>query len=53
MSTFGARFVSRLVHKHLAHSLKYARLWSKIGIPGQHVEREHRVTDGDIVELHT
>jgi len=45
--------VARLVHKDLAHSLKYARVWSKSGIPGQHVGREHRVIDGDIVELHT
>jgi len=45
--------VARLVHKDLAHSLKYARVWSRSGIPGQHVGREHRVADGDIVELHT
>lgn len=44
--------VARLVHKDLAHSLKYARVWSKSGIPGQHVGREHRVADGDVVELH-
>jgi len=45
--------VARLVHKDLAHSLKYARLWSRSGIPGQHVGREHTVADGDVVELHT
>jgi uncharacterized protein len=45
--------VARLVHKDLAHSLKYARLWSKTGIPGEHVGREHAVADGDVVELHT
>ena len=44
--------VARLVHKDLAHSLKYARVWSKTGIPGQHVGREHPLADGDIVELH-
>ena len=45
--------VARLVHKDLAHSLKYARVWSRSGIPGQHVGREHAVADGDVVELHT
>src|SRR5574341_279946 len=27
--------VARLVHKDLAHSIKYARVWSRTGIPGQ------------------
>ena len=45
--------VARLVHKDLAHSLKCARVWSKTGIPGQHVGREHPLLDGDIVELHS
>ena len=45
--------VARLVHKDLAHSLKYARVWSRTGIPGQHVGREHALADGDVVELHT
>ena len=44
--------VARLVHKDLVHSLKYARVWSRSGIPGQHVGREHAVEDGDVVELH-
>ncbi|HXV11970.1 MAG TPA: GTPase [Burkholderiales bacterium] len=45
--------VARLVHKDLAHLLKYARVWGKTGIPGQHVGREHKVADGDVIELHT
>ena len=45
--------VARLVHKDVAHSLKYARVWSRTGIPGQHVGREHALADGDVVELHT
>jgi ribosome-interacting GTPase 1 len=45
--------VARLVHKDLAHLLKYARVWGKSGIPGQHVGREHKLADGDVVELHT
>jgi ribosome-interacting GTPase 1 len=44
--------VARLVHKDLAHSLKYARVWARTGIAGQHVGREHPVADGDVVELH-
>ncbi|MBI3043203.1 MAG: TGS domain-containing protein [Betaproteobacteria bacterium] len=45
--------VARLVHKDLTHSLKYARVWGKTGIQGQHVGREHPLADGDVVELHT
>jgi len=45
--------VARLVHKDLARSLKYARVWGRSGFGGQHVGREHRLNDGDVVELHT
>ncbi|MBI3067722.1 MAG: TGS domain-containing protein, partial [Betaproteobacteria bacterium] len=45
--------VARLVHKDLGHSLKYARVWGHSGFEGQQVGREHRVEDGDVVELHT
>lgn len=44
--------VARLVHKDVAHSLRYARLWGKSGFDGQHVGREHLVADGDVIELH-
>ena len=44
--------VARLVHKDLARSLKYARVWGKSGFDGQHVGREHPMADGDVVELH-
>src|SRR5512146_915938 len=44
--------VARLVHKDVAHSLRYARVWGKSGFDGQQVGREHRVADGDVVELH-
>lgn len=44
--------VARLVHKDIAQSLKYARLWSRVGAPGMHVGRDHRLADGDVVELH-
>ncbi|HSQ05112.1 MAG TPA: GTPase [Burkholderiales bacterium] len=45
--------VTRLVHKDLLRSLKYARVWSRSGFDGQHVGREHAVEDGDVVDLHT
>jgi ribosome-interacting GTPase 1 len=44
--------VARLVHKDIAHALKYARVWGRSGFDGQHVGREHRLEDGDVVELH-
>jgi ribosome-interacting GTPase 1 len=44
--------VARLVHKDIARSLKYARVWAKSGFDGQQVGREHPVADGDVIELH-
>jgi len=44
--------VARLVHRDLARSLKYARVWGRSGFDGQHVGRDHRLADGDVVELH-
>jgi len=44
--------VARLVHKDLARSLKYARVWGRSGFDGQHVGRDHRLADGDMVEIH-
>ena len=45
--------VARLVHKDIAQTLKYARVWGKSGFGGQQVGREHPLADGDVVELHT
>lgn len=45
--------VARLVHKDVARTLRYARVWGKSGFDGQHVGREHVLADGDVVELHT
>jgi uncharacterized protein len=45
--------VARLVHKDLAGALQYARVWGTTGFGGQHVGRDHRVSDGDVIELHT
>lgn len=45
--------VARLVHQDIAQSLKYARVWGRSGFDGQHVGRDHRVEDGDVLELHS
>jgi len=45
--------VARLVHRDMAKSLKYARVWgSSVAADGQHVGREHVLADRDTVELH-
>ena len=44
--------VARLVHQDIAQSLRYARVWGKSGFDGQQVGREHRIEDGDVLELH-
>jgi ribosome-interacting GTPase 1 len=44
--------VARLVHKDIARSLKFARIWGAEVFDGQQVGPEHVVADGDLVELH-
>jgi ribosome-interacting GTPase 1 len=43
---------ARLVHKDLAASFKFARVWGSGRFDGQQVGPEHRVADRDVVELH-
>lgn len=43
--------VARLVHRELADTIRFARLWNA-GHDGQHVGREYAVEDGDVIELH-
>jgi ribosome-interacting GTPase 1 len=43
--------VARLVHKEIAESLKFARVWGSGQFDGQQVGADHAVADGDIVEL--
>jgi hypothetical protein len=44
---------ARLVHRDMARTLKYARVWGRsVTADGQHVGREHRLADRDILELH-
>jgi len=45
--------VATLVHRDVAETLRYARIWGKDHFDGQHVGRDHVLTDGDIIELHS
>ena len=40
------------VHKEIADSFKFARLWGSGQFSGQQVGRDHVVSDGDVLELH-
>jgi ribosome-interacting GTPase 1 len=45
--------VARLVHRDIAQTLKYARVWgTSVTADGQHVGRDHVLADRDVVELH-
>jgi hypothetical protein len=47
------RDVARLVHRGMAGSLRFARIWGpSAGFDGQQVSGEHPVADRDVVELH-
>ncbi len=43
---------ARAVHREMAGSLRYARVWGSAKFDGQTVQRDHVIQDGDIVELH-
>ena len=47
-----AHDVARLVHRDIAASLKYARIWGSATFEGQQVGPDHVVIDGDVLELH-
>jgi uncharacterized protein len=44
--------VARLVHRDLAETVQFARVWGSGKFDGQRVGRDHLVEDGDIIELH-
>jgi ribosome-interacting GTPase 1 len=44
--------VAMLIHRDIAQTLKYARIWGEGHFSGQQVGRDHPVTDGDVLELH-
>ncbi|NLY88426.1 MAG: TGS domain-containing protein [Firmicutes bacterium] len=43
--------LAELVHRDFPGKLKRARVWGSVKFPGQPVERDYRLADGDIVEL--
>jgi ribosome-interacting GTPase 1 len=44
--------VARMVHRELADTLKFARIWGSGKFDGQQVSKDHVIEDGDVVELH-
>jgi hypothetical protein len=46
------RDVAGLVHRDLAASLRFAKVWGSGAFDGQQVGAEHPVADRDVVELH-
>jgi len=45
--------VAEAIHHEIAQKFKYARVWGSSEFPGQRVERDHIVEDGDVIEIHT
>ncbi|MFH1138487.1 MAG: GTPase [Pseudomonadota bacterium] len=41
------------IHKDVAQAFKYARVWGKGLVDGRMVQRDHPLSDGEIVEIHT
>ncbi len=44
--------VALSVHKDFAAKLRYARIWGSGKFEGQMVKRDHRLNEGDVIELH-
>ena len=44
--------MAKAVHKDFAKNLKYARIWGKKKYGGQKVNKEYKLQDGDVIELH-
>jgi len=44
--------VARLVHREMAETIQFARVWGSGKFDGQRVGRDHQVADGDVIELH-
>jgi ribosome-interacting GTPase 1 len=44
--------LAQTVHKDFASGLKYACIWGSSKFPGQRVQRDYELRDGDVVELH-
>jgi len=44
--------LAQVVHREVAESLKFARIWGSGKYPGQPVQRDYVLEDKDIIELH-
>lgn len=44
--------VALQIHKDIAASLRYARVWGTGSFDGQQVGKDHVLSDGDVIELH-
>lgn len=44
--------LARLIHRDLADSLRFGRVWGSAKFDGQQVGRDYRLSDGDVVEIH-
>jgi ribosome-interacting GTPase 1 len=44
--------LARLIHKDVAESLKFARVWGASVFDGQSVKAAHILEEGDVVEIH-
>ena len=44
--------VALSVHKDFSAKLRYARIWGSGKYDGQMVKRDHRVNEGDVIEMH-
>jgi len=45
--------LARHIHKDLARTMQFARIWGEGKYDGQRVPREHPLQDMDVLELHT
>jgi ribosome-interacting GTPase 1 len=45
--------LARTIHRDLENQLKFAKLWGRTGHDGQTVGKDHALSEGDVVELHT
>lgn len=45
--------LARHIHKDLHDQLRFARIWGAGVFDGQTVQRDHVLSDGDVIEIHT
>ena len=46
------RDLAVVIHKEIADSLQFARIWSERHFDGQRIPRDHVLEDRDVVEIH-